>query len=68
MLHVYIAVSDTVVSLPHCNGIDGVMVSVLASSAVYRGFQSRSGQTKDYTIGMFCLSAKYEALRSKSKE
>ena len=28
------------------------MVSVLASSAVYRVFEPRSGQTKDYTIGI----------------
>jgi hypothetical protein len=27
------------------------MDSVLASSAVSRGFESRSGQTKDYEIG-----------------
>ena len=30
------------------NHIDGVMVSVLASSAVDYGFEFRSGQTKDY--------------------
>ena len=29
-----------------------VMVSVLASSAVDRGLKPRSGQTKDYTIGI----------------
>ena len=34
------------------NHIGGVMVSVLASSAVDRGFESRSGQTKDYNIGI----------------
>ena len=28
--------------------IGGVMISVLASSAVDRGFEPRSGQTKDY--------------------
>ena len=33
------------------------MVSVLASSAVDRGFEPRSGQTKDYQIGMCCFSA-----------
>ena len=43
------------------------MVSVLASSAVYRGFEPRSGQTKDYKIGICCFSAKYVALRRKSK-
>jgi hypothetical protein len=41
------------------------MVSVLASSGVDRVFQSRSGQTKVYKIGMCCISAKYAALRRK---
>jgi len=31
--------------------IGGVLVSVPASSAVDRGFQHQSGQTKDYKIG-----------------
>ena len=44
------------------------MVSVLASSAVDRGFDPRSGQTKDYEIGICCFSAKHPALRSKSKD
>jgi hypothetical protein len=35
------------------------MVSVLASSAVDRGFEPRSGQTKDYEIGICCFSAKH---------
>jgi hypothetical protein len=48
--------------------IGGVMVSVLASSAVDRGFEPRSGQTKDYTIGICCFSAKHAALRRKSKD
>ena len=48
--------------------IGGVMVSVLASSAVDRGFESRSGQTKDYTIGICWFSAKHAALRRKSKD
>ena len=30
------------------NRIGGVMVSVLTSSAVDRGFEPQSGQTKDY--------------------
>ena len=30
------------------NRIGGVMVSVLVSNVVDRGFESRSGQTKDY--------------------
>ena len=45
------------------------MVSVLASSAVVSGFVSRSGQTKDYKIGICCFSAKqHAALRRKSKD
>jgi hypothetical protein len=32
-----------------------VMVSVLASSEVDRGFEPRSGQTKDYKIGIYCF-------------
>jgi hypothetical protein len=49
------------------NRIGGVMVSVLTSSAVDRGFEPRSGQTKNYKIGMCCFSAKHAALRRKSK-
>jgi hypothetical protein len=44
------------------------MVSVLASSAVDHEFESRSGQTKDYTIGICYFSAKHVALWSKSKD
>ena len=47
--------------------IGGVMVSILASSMVDLGFESRSGKTKDYIIGIFYFSAKHAALRSKSK-
>jgi hypothetical protein len=43
------------------------MVSVLASSAVDRRFEPRSGQTKDYKIDMYCFSAKQTALRRTSK-
>ena len=39
--------------------IGGVMVSVLASSTVDCGFEPRSGQTKEYKIGMCCFSAKH---------
>ena len=48
--------------------IGGVMVSMLASSAVDREFESRSGQTKDYEIGICCFSAKHAELRRKSKD
>ena len=44
------------------------MVSVLASSVVDRGFEPRSGQSKDYKIGICCFSAKHAALRRKSKD
>ena len=44
------------------------MVSVIASSAVDRGFEPWLGQTKDYGIGICCFSAKHASLRSKSKE
>jgi hypothetical protein len=50
------------------NRIGGVIVSMLASSTVDRGFEPRSGQTKDYKIGIFCFSAKHTALRKKSKD
>ena len=44
------------------------MVIVLVSSVVDRGFDPRSGQTKDCKIGICCFSARHEALRSKSKD
>ena len=44
------------------------MVSMLALSAVDRGFEPRSGQTKDYKIGICCFSTKYPTLRSKNKD
>ena len=46
----------------------GVMVSVMASNAVDRGFEARSGQTKDYTMGIGCFSAKHAALRRWNKD
>jgi hypothetical protein len=45
-----------------------VMVSVLASCVIDRGCEPRSGQTKDYKIGMCCFSPKHAALRRKSKD
>ena len=44
------------------------MVSVLTLSAVDDGFEPRSGQTKDYKIGICFFSAKHTALRRKSKD
>ena len=49
------------------NHIGGIMVSVLASSEVDRGFEPRSGQTKDYKIDICCFSANHASLRRKSK-
>jgi hypothetical protein len=43
------------------------MVSVHASSTVDRGFEPRSGQTKDYKIGICCFSAKHASLRVKEQ-
>jgi hypothetical protein len=44
------------------------MVSVFVSSAVDRGFEPWSGQTKDYKIGFCCYSAKDAVLTRKSKD
>ena len=44
------------------------MVSMLTSSVVDRGFKPRSGQTKDYAIGICCFSAKHTVLMRKSKD
>jgi hypothetical protein len=41
---------------------------VLASSAVDRGLELRSCQTKDYKIGMCCFSTKQAAIRCTSKD
>ena len=44
------------------------MVSMLALSAVDRGFKPQLGQTKDYKIGICCFSTKHAALKRKSKD
>ena len=43
-------------------------VSVLASSAVDRGFEPRSGQTREHKFGICCFSANHATLRRKSKD
>ena len=63
IIHLYIYILSCHVSFVYFNRIGGVMVSVLAWNAVDRGFESRSGQTKDYEIGICCFSAKHAALR-----
>jgi hypothetical protein len=52
------------------NCMGGVMVSMLARSAVDRGFEPRSGQTKTIKLEFATLyfSAKHTALRRKSKD
>ena len=44
------------------------MVNMLASSAVNCGLEPRSGQTKDYKIGICCFSAKLAEFRRKSND
>ena len=44
------------------------MVIMLTSSVVDRGFEPRSGKTKDYGIGICCFSTKHAALRRKSTD
>jgi len=43
------------------------MVNFLVSSVVDRRFELRSGQIKDYKIGICCFSAKDAAIRRKAK-
>ena len=50
------------------NHIGSVMVRVLSSSAVDHGCKPPSSRTKNYKIGICCLSGKHTALRSKSKD
>jgi hypothetical protein len=73
LLFLYVVVNIQICSLfimlflyVYCrrNCIGGVMVSVLTSSVVDRGFEPLSGLTKDYKIGICCFSAKHAALRS----
>jgi hypothetical protein len=41
---------------------------MLTASAADRGFESQSGQTKDYRISICCFTAKHTTLRSKNKD
>jgi hypothetical protein len=62
-------VFDLITSTLHvANHIGGIMVIMLASSALYRGFGSWSGQIKDYEIPIRCFSAMHAVLRRKSKD
>jgi len=44
------------------------VAAVLTSDTVDRGFEPRTGQTKDYKIGICCFSAKHVALKRKIKD
>jgi hypothetical protein len=50
------------------NYIGGVMIAVLTSSAVDRGFDPRLGKTNDYKIGISCFMAMNTTLRNKNKD
>jgi len=43
------------------------MISVLALNVVDRVLEPQSGQTKYYTIGICCFSAKHAKFKSKCK-
>ena len=62
----YISLSIYVSLHQSHNCIGCVMVSMLASSAVDRGFEPRLGKTKDYKIGICCFSAKHAGERAKT--
>jgi len=67
-INVYYVLQSTPMCIMHYSRICGVIVNMLASSAVDHGFETRLGQTKDCKIGICCFSAKHAALRSKSKD
>jgi len=46
----------------------GVIVSVYTSNVIERGYEPRSGRTKDYNVNMCCFPTKHVALRSKIKD
>ena len=48
--------------------ISGIMVGVLASVVVHRGFAPRSDQIKDYTTGIYCIPAKHASLGNNDKD
>ena len=50
------------------NRVGVAMVSVGTSSAVDRGFEPQSGETKDYKSGICYFTARHAALRRKSKD
>ena len=51
----------------YVNSIGGVIISMLTSSVVDRGFEPLSGQTKNKKNGICWFSARHAILRRKSK-
>jgi len=43
-------------------------VSMLALSVVVHGFELRSGQIRDYEIGICCFSTKHTSIMGKNKD
>ena len=68
ILKCFRSINNNWLSFVHVNHFSGIMASVLASSAIDRVCEPRSGQTKHYKIGICGFSAKYVALRRKSKD
>jgi hypothetical protein len=61
-----VSITNKVLILLMENHIGGIMVRVLALSAVDHGFEPRTVKTKNYKIGICCFSAKYTALRRRT--
>jgi hypothetical protein len=59
------SINITIAVSINANCISGVMVSVLTSSAVDRGFESWLGQTKDYIIINIVYGSQRDVLRKK---
>ena len=50
-----------------CNRIGGILVTMLALSALEQGQELWSGQTKYHEIGICCLYSEHTVIRSKNK-
>ena len=55
-------------SIDRYSSVFGIMVGMLASIAVDRGYEPRSGLSKDYKICSCGLSTMHTVLRRKSKD
>ena len=62
-----IILSESELKLSH-SIIDCVMVSELASSVAFHGFEPRSCKAKNYKFGMCCFSTQQASLRRKRKD